>query len=105
MLVLFLMSHAVIKKLFVCILLFSSDNQKVLFRANSIATKAMEAYMKLVGQKVVFFFFFFFFFRSSGLVPSSNAVFLVCRNGFLYYSTYASVIPLNLMPTGVMETN
>jgi len=29
-----------------------SDNHKTLFRGNSIATKAMEAYMKLVGEKV-----------------------------------------------------
>ena len=35
------------------ILLFiSTDNQHLTFRGNSIATKAMEAYMKLVGEKV-----------------------------------------------------
>ena len=31
---------------------FFSDNENLTFRGNSIATKAMEAYMKLVGEKV-----------------------------------------------------
>lgn len=29
-----------------------TDNQHLTFRGNSIGTKAMEAYMKLVGEKV-----------------------------------------------------
>lgn len=33
-------------------LFISTDNQHLTFRGNSIGTKAMEAYMKLVGEKV-----------------------------------------------------
>ena len=29
-----------------------SDNHRTLLRGNSVATKAVEAYMKLVGEKV-----------------------------------------------------
>ena len=29
-----------------------ADNEHLTFRGNSIATKAMEAYMKLVGERV-----------------------------------------------------
>lgn len=33
-------------------LTLSTDNEHLTFRGNSIATKAMEAYMKLVGERV-----------------------------------------------------
>lgn len=36
-------------KVIMCLL---TDNQHLTFRGNSIGTKAMEAYMKLVGEKV-----------------------------------------------------
>ena len=38
----------VVKNVVLCV----SDNENLAFRGNSIATKAMEAYMKLVGEKV-----------------------------------------------------
>ena len=31
---------------------YFADNENLTFRGNSIATKAMEAYMKLIGEKV-----------------------------------------------------
>ena len=40
------------RKKFGIIHLIIADNENLTFRGNSIPTKAMEAYMKLVGEKV-----------------------------------------------------
>jgi len=40
-------------------MLYISDNNHLTFRGNSIATKSMEAHMKLVGDKVTFKYLYF----------------------------------------------
>lgn len=43
--------------------ILNTDNEHLTFRGNSIATKAMEAYMKLVGEKVSILLYFICFFE------------------------------------------